>query len=73
MNELHRNRTFSYTGGNALHRSGAHVSGDKDAWYTGFEQERIPIQGPSFRSLTFAMSGGARQDKALLIPLYYAW
>ena len=69
MNELYRYRSFSNSRGYALYRTMAYVADGKNAWNIGLEQEGIPIESPSFRTLAIADEIGTGEDESAFVAL----
>src|SRR5256885_9910061 len=69
MDELHRHRSFTNTGGHPFYGTMAHIAHGKDAWNIGFEQEGIPVERPSPRALPVTHKVRTSQQETALVPL----
>ena len=69
MDELYRYGSLTDSGSNSLDGTMTHVAYCKDTGDVGFEQEWVPIELPSLRTLSVAQKVGTGQQKTTLIPL----
>src|SRR5688572_32287399 len=72
MNRVDRGRTFADRSCHTPVRSGAHVTGRKNAGHTCFKQERIAIKVPSAYSLIRMPDVGSSKYKSHFITFYHA-
>ena len=69
MDELHSYGSLSDSGSDAFDGTVTHIANGKNACNVGLEQEWIPIELPSLRTLSIPHEIWAGQQKAALIPL----
>src|SRR5258708_14616449 len=68
MDELHRHRSLTDSGSDALDGAVAYIANGKDTGHVGFEQERISVKPPSLRPLPVANKIGTGQKETALVP-----
>src|ERR1700693_1153970 len=67
MHQMYRDRALADGCRNALDRVGAHIAGNKDAGYAGFQREWIARQGPTGRPLAVPEQGAPGYHEPVLI------
>src|SRR5579859_1587921 len=72
MHELNGDGALAHTRSHAFHRAMPYVTHRKHAGHTGFEQEWIPVRGPTSRALAVAHHLHSSQDKPTVIARHKA-
>jgi len=69
VDELHRHRSFTYSGSHPFYGAVTDIAHRKDARNIRLQQERVPVQRPCTGTLAVVQEIRTRQQKAALIPL----
>src|SRR5579863_3355472 len=71
MNKLHRYRTLSYARSHSLHRTVAYIAHGKNPGNVSFEQEWVPVEGPTLGVLAVPDKVGTGQNEATFVAFHY--
>src|SRR5579862_6713269 len=70
MHKLYRDRSFSYSRRDPLHRTMPHIADREDAGHTGFEQARIAFESPAFRTFALVNQIGAGENETAVVAIH---
>src|ERR1700683_139014 len=72
MPKLYLNRSFSYTRCDPLPRTMPHIAYREDPRHAGFEQARIAVESPAFRTFPLANQVDAGQNESAVVAVHHA-